>query len=82
MVAVGRYELVHISTDATTTSRLQKADTHNEMYFFLLYDYTGLMGELNAFALTERMVASIYPGRRCAMPWADGCKPFRLLLFV
>ena len=38
------------------------------------------MGELKAFALAERMVASIYPGRRCAMPWADRCKPFRLLL--
>mgnify|MGYP003295840231 CR=1 FL=1 len=36
MVTAGRYELVHISTDATNTSRLPKADTHNEMYFFLL----------------------------------------------
>ena len=36
MVAAGRYELVHISTGATNTSRLPKADTHNEMYFFLL----------------------------------------------
>ena len=36
MVAAGRYELVHISTDATNTSRLPQADTHNEMYFFLL----------------------------------------------
>ena len=34
MVAAGRYELVHISTDATNTSRLPQADTHNEMYFF------------------------------------------------
>ena len=34
MVTAGRYELVHISTDATNTSRLPQADTHNEMYFF------------------------------------------------
>ena len=35
VVAAARYELVHISTTATVTSRLPKADTHNEMYFYL-----------------------------------------------
>ena len=35
-VAAGRYEPVHISTDVTNTSRLPKADTHNEMYFYLI----------------------------------------------
>ena len=35
VVAAGRYELVHISTDVTNTSRLPKAGTHNEMYFDL-----------------------------------------------
>ena len=53
MVAVGRYELVHISTDATTTSRLPKADTHNEMYFFLLclHEATDLFSSVEAWIL-------------------------------
>ena len=36
MVVAGCYELVHISTGGTNTSRLPKADTHDEMYFDLI----------------------------------------------
>ena len=54
MVVVGRYELVHISTDTTTTSRLPKGRPHIMKCIFFLIDYTGLMGELKAFALAER----------------------------
>ena len=38
VVTAGRYEPAHTSTDETTASWLPKADTHNEMYFSLIYN--------------------------------------------
>ena len=47
-------ELVLKHRHTTQRHGLQYEAHHTSYHFFLLYDYTGLMGELNAFALAER----------------------------
>ena len=63
MVAAARYELVHISTTATVTSRLPKGSPHIMKCIFFLYITLSVTGAPKAFALSERgWSALICPG--------------------